>query len=98
LHLFPRLIDEYTEQDSLYRMLLQDYGNGPLRAHDVLEPVLINSFESGILHVPIGSPGILIERTAYGSQDTPIEYTKSVFRGDMCRFSIDLGVNKSHDG
>lgn len=98
LHLFPRLIDEYDEKDSLYRLLTEDYGNGPLRAHDVLEPVLINAFESGILGVPVGAPGILMERTAYGRQDVPIEHTKSIFRGDMCRFSIDLGVDKPHGG
>jgi len=96
LSVFPGLMSEYKEGDSLYELMTQKYESGPVRAHDVLETILINSFESEVLRVPVGSPAILIERVAYDQADTPVEFAKSVFRGDVSRFSINLEENNPY--
>jgi len=30
----------------------------------------------------------MIERTGYSAEDIPLEFTKMVFRGDLCNFSM----------
>jgi GntR family transcriptional regulator len=90
LDLFPGMLAEYRDEVGLYALLEGKYHNGPLHVSDTIEPILINEFESNTLGVEIGSPALLIERIAYGRGDTPVEFNKSVIRGDICRFSIDL--------
>lgn len=88
LQYFPNLLTEYKEHHSLYEMMQTRYGREVVRADDLMSPVLINPFESKALEVPVGSLGIIFERTGYGDHDIPLEYTKSVFRGDLCSFSL----------
>lgn len=90
LALFPDLIRDDHSQGSLYTLLTEKYGTEPVRAREFFEPVLINAFEAEVLHVPIGSAAMLAERIAYSAADIPIEFNRSVLRGDICRFSIDM--------
>ncbi len=90
LSIFPGLITEYHDEYGLYDLMEKLYNNSPIWAKDIIEPVLINKGESRFLGVPAGSVGLLIERIAYGNNDTPIEFNKSVLRGDMFRFSMIL--------
>ena len=73
-----------------WELLTEKYGAEPVRAREFFEPVLINAFEAEVLHVPIGSAAMLAERIAYSAADVPIEFNRSVLRGDICRFSIDM--------
>ncbi|MCJ7660664.1 MAG: GntR family transcriptional regulator [Anaerolineales bacterium] len=90
LSIFPGLITEYQDEFGLYDIMENLYDNSPVWAKDFIEPVLINKGESRILGVPAGSVGLLIERTAYGNDEIPIEFNKSVLRGDIFRFSMIL--------
>lgn len=90
LSLFPDLINVYDDETGLYKLLEIRYRNAPLWAQDFIEPVLITQEEANILGVPVGTAGLLIEHTAFGKDDIPIEFNKSVLRGDLCRFSIIL--------
>jgi len=90
LEFFPDLMTEYKEQNSLYETLVQRYQCEIVRTEDLLSPVLINPFESKALEVPVGSLGILIERNGFGPKNERLEFTKSVFRGDLCSFSLQF--------
>lgn len=90
LTLFPDLLDIYDERASLYDLLRTRYGRSPQHAHDVLIPALTGEAEADILGIEPGLPTIIVERTAYTADNTPVEFTRSTFRGDMCRFTIDL--------
>lgn len=90
LALFPHLLKEYDETASLYDLLQTRYGRPPQHAHDVLIPALTGEAEARVLGVDPGLPTIIVERTAYTADNTPVEFTRSIFRGDMCRFTIDL--------
>jgi len=94
---FPDFMRLYQSSHSLYELMHSAFDNGPVRAHDMLQPVLISAFESQVLQVSEGSPAILVRRVAYNRDDVPIEFTKSVFRGDLCRFSIEFKEKNSHD-
>jgi len=90
LRLFPELLMDDHGQGALYDLMRTKYGIEPARVHEFLEPVLINDFESEALQVPVGSAAMLAERIAYSIDDAPIEFNRSVLRGDMCRFSVDM--------
>ena len=90
LHLFPDILNDDLERNALYDLMTNKYDVEPIRAREYLEPTLINPFESDILGVSVGAPAMLLARIAYGPNDVPLEYNKSVMRGDMCRFYIDM--------
>jgi GntR family transcriptional regulator len=90
LVLFPGIIDDDLNKYALYELMTDKYNVEPIRAREYLEPTLLNEFESGVLEVPVGAPAMLIARTAYGANDVPLEFNKSIIRGDMCRFYVDM--------
>ncbi len=90
LTLFPGILHDDLDHVALYDLMVNKYNIEPIRAREFLEPTLINDFEAQVLGVPAGSPAMLIERTAYGANDVPLEFNKSVVRGDVCRFSVDM--------
>jgi GntR family transcriptional regulator len=87
--LFPDFLALFTDQIPLYDLLAKHYQHQVVRAEDMLEPVLIRSYEARLFEIPVGSLAFLIQRLAYDSQDRPIESTKSVFRGDLVNFAIE---------
>ena len=90
LHIFPNLLTKYNDQVGLYATLEENYQLEIIKAIDIFEPVLINPIESKMLETPVGSLGIALYRTGFGKADVPLEYTRSVFRGDLCSFSIEF--------
>ena len=92
---FPDLIHVYRDGLSLYELMDQRYRHRIVKAHDSLEPTLIQPFESRVLEVPSGTLGISVERIGYDAHDRPFEFTTMVFRGDLCTFSIDY-VKENH--
>jgi GntR family transcriptional regulator len=60
------------------------------RAKETFEPVLIRDYESRYLRVPEGYPALLLDRIAYDSQGRPVEFCRSIVRGDRCRFYTEL--------
>ncbi len=89
LELFPDLIAIYKDHLSLYEVMLSHYEHEVVKAHDVMGPILIKPSEANVLEIPVGTLGFLVERTGFDANDTPLEYTKMVFRGDLCNFTID---------
>lgn len=75
---------------SLYDLLAAKYGVTVVRAKEAFEPVLIREHESIHLKTEVGKPALLLERTAYDTNDTPVEFCISIVRGDRCRFYTDL--------
>jgi GntR family transcriptional regulator len=90
LSLFPRILEDDLNRYALYDLMTDKYQVEPIRAREYLEPTLINEFEAEALGVPVGAPAMLIARLAYGANDVPLEFNKSVIRGDMCRFYVDM--------
>ncbi len=88
--LFPDFLAVFTDQIPLYDLLAKHYDHEVVRAEDIIEPVLIRSNEARIFEIPVGSLAFLFQRLAYDAQDRPLESTKSVFRGDLVNFSIEM--------
>ena len=77
-------------QISLYDFLEQEFNIIIKRAIEAFEPVLIKSDESEYLQTEEGKPALLLERTAYDTNGVPVEFCRSIVRGDRCRFYTEL--------
>lgn len=88
--LFPGLTAQRLEENSLYDVMQSDYGLYVTKAKEIFEPVLIRDYESKFLHVEEGNPALLLERIAFESQGNPVEFCRSLIRGDRCRFYTEL--------
>lgn len=75
---------------SLYDLFLQQFNIVVTKAKEAFEPVLIRVDESEYLQTKEGSPALLLERTAYDSEGSPVEFCISIVRGDRCRFYTEL--------
>jgi GntR family transcriptional regulator len=74
---------------SLYELMRECYARGPTRATERLEAVPARAPEAKLLHVPVGSPLMLVERIAYDDAGTPVEYSKDRHRGDRTTFVVE---------
>lgn len=75
---------------SLYDLFTQEFNIVVTRAKEAFEPVLIRSEESKYLQTEEGLPALLLERTAYDVNGVPVEFCRSIVRGDRCRFYTEL--------
>ncbi|KEO83466.1 GntR family transcriptional regulator [Tumebacillus flagellatus] len=90
LHRFPELENETLHSTSLYKLLEEKYGLVIRYARQAIEVGLSRPTESDILGIPSGSAVLLIERTTFDADDEPIEYVKSVYRGDRYKLYAEL--------
>ncbi|WP_344875591.1 GntR family transcriptional regulator, partial [Nonomuraea antimicrobica] len=79
---------------SLYALLATRYGLEPRTAVEHLEPVIARPGEAAELGIEPGTPLMLIERTAYAADGTPVEYALDLFRPDRVRISVRSGVQE----
>jgi GntR family transcriptional regulator len=75
---------------SLYDLLEQQFNVVVTRAKEAFEPVLIRADESEYLQTKEGLPALLLERTAFDKEGNPVEFCRSIVRGDRCRFYTEL--------
>ncbi|WP_318245855.1 GntR family transcriptional regulator [Bacillus tianshenii] len=74
----------------LYDLLANEFETNVVSAKESFEPVLILEKEAIMLGVEKGNPALLLERVAFNGKKEPVEYCKSIVRGDRCRFYTEL--------
>jgi len=74
----------------LYDILQDEFQIVVTSAKETFEPVLVREEEHRYLEVEAGSPALLLERIAYDQTKTPVEFCKSIVRGDRCKFYTEL--------
>lgn len=82
----PRLRQELERRGSLYQTMRDAFGMTLSRAEDTVETALAGPEDAQLLAVDVGLPMLLIHRTGYDQSGRPVEWTRSVFRGDRFRF------------
>ncbi|MEV0619868.1 GntR family transcriptional regulator [Nonomuraea sp. NPDC050404] len=87
----PGLLEEDLT-GSLYALLATRYDLEPRTAVEHLDPVIARPAEAAELDVTPGTPLMLIERTAYAGDGTPVEHALDLFRPDRVRISVRSGV------
>lgn len=76
-------------EKSLYNVLQKEHGHIIKKTIEYLEIVTATKEVQKILEIPAGSPCFSLETYAYLEDQTVIEYSKTIFRGDMANFVIE---------
>lgn len=88
-----RLLPGITRRDfegSFYRVLEDRFGIVIDGGSQTLEPTVTDEEESALLGVPLHSPALFVERVTWTTGSVPVEYTRTMYRGDRYRFNVDL--------
>lgn len=75
---------------SLYQVLHETYGVALVRAEETIETVLASPAEAALLATGTGLPLLLLTRTSWDELGRPVEYVRSLYRGDRYRFVANL--------
>jgi GntR family transcriptional regulator len=86
--LFPD-IEDVDLCGSLYDLMGDGYGLRPVRAVEQLEVVPARASDARALGVREGTPLLLVERTAYAADGTPVEFARDRFRSDRTRLAAE---------
>lgn len=86
----PGLLDEDLERSSIYRLMERLHGARPVRATQTFEPIAAAAAEAALLDLTVGSPLMLVERTAWDGRGRAVEHARDLYRGDRSRFVAEL--------
>lgn len=89
--LCPGLTGSDLEAGSFYELLAERYGLEVTHGTQTIEPTVINAEECELLEVPLHSPAFLFELTTRVADGRPVEFVRSVHRGDRYKLQVDLG-------
>ncbi|HYE83361.1 MAG TPA: GntR family transcriptional regulator [Clostridia bacterium] len=81
---------EKLDNKSLYDILRNEYELNMDYAHQTIEAVILDEYESEILQVPQRSIALMLSRKTYLEGGKPMELTKAVYRGDKYKFEVVL--------
>ena len=87
---FPGLRARLARAESLYEVLDEHYGVHPEVADDTVETALASPAEAALLGVDTGLPLLLLSRHSFDHQGQPIEWARSLYRGDRYKFTARL--------
>ncbi len=90
-HLCPDLLDKYDfSQVSLYEVLRKDYNCTLVWADQIIETRLPEDHECKALELDRKQPVLSFTRVTFDDQDKPIEFVRSIYRGDQYQFRVVL--------
>ena len=87
---FPGLRARLARAESLYGVLDEHYGVRPEVADDTVETALASPAEAALLGVDTGLPLLLLSRHSFDHEGQPIEWARSLYRGDRYKFTARL--------
>ncbi len=85
--IFPGMLG-FDLQDSLYRLMEREYGLPPFSADEVIEPLNASAQQAELLHVTPESALLLVTRTSFSTDLTPVEFSRDYFRPDRTRIRL----------
>jgi len=86
----PDLIERGLLEDSLYKTLEVVYSLKLCWAKQVLVAKPADEYEARVLQIKVGQPLLAFERLTYLETGEPIEFVRSVYRGDKYKFVMTL--------
>lgn len=87
---FPGIAEELSAEISLYAILEQRFGVVPIEAEETIETVLAPPSASRLLGSDATTPMLLLTRSSRGADGRPVEYVRSLYRGDRFRLTAQL--------
>jgi len=89
-YLFPDMTKETIEGKSLYVVFKEKYGYNIKKAKQTIEPILLNEYESELLHQDNNALALMFRRITSMENEIPIEYTKAIYRSDKYKYEVIL--------
>lgn len=88
--IFPTLLGEDLENQSLYSVLENKYGIKLLWGERTIEAIAADSQDAKLLGISKGDPLLFLRSITYAEQDIPVEYYEAKHRADRTRFIARL--------
>ncbi len=92
---YPELLDHDFSIQSLYDVLSKQYQTHIVESEQTLEPTLLNPEESECFGLKAGQPAMLVHIITFTEGHVPVEFSKSVIRGDRCRYYFAANTQHS---
>lgn len=83
---FPGLRRQLDRHPSLYEALATAYDVHLAEAEETIETVLATPHDAQLLAVDVGVPLLSLSRHSFDSAGEPVEYVRSLYRGDRYKF------------
>jgi GntR family transcriptional regulator len=93
---FDGITAELGDNASLYQLFSSNYGVELASAEETIEAVIAEAREAGLLRCQIGMPLLMLSRRTLDVEGQPIEFVRSLYRGDRYRFQT--GLRRPHNG
>ncbi|MEU5683967.1 MULTISPECIES: GntR family transcriptional regulator [Streptomyces] len=87
---FPALRRSLVKYTSLYTALAEVYDVHLAEAEETIETSLATPREAGLLGTDVGLPMLLLSRHSLDGDGQPVEWVRSVYRGDRYKFVARL--------
>ncbi|MGB1010754.1 MAG: GntR family transcriptional regulator [Thiolinea sp.] len=87
-----RLVPEPEQLNGSLYEYLGEGGNRPVRATQRLRAVSCDTEQATFLRIPPASPVLYIERLSYHENGSPVEFTRSHYRGDSYDFISEMAI------
>ena len=87
---FPALRRSLVKYTSLYTALAEVYDVHLAEAEETIETSLATPREAGLLGTDVGLPMLMLSRHSLDSEGEPVEWVRSVYRGDRYKFVARL--------
>ncbi|MFP8883590.1 MULTISPECIES: GntR family transcriptional regulator [Streptomyces] len=87
---FPALRRSLVKYSSLYTALAEVYDVHLAEAEETIETSLATPREAGLLGTDVGLPMLMLSRYSRDTEGEPVEWVRSVYRGDRYKFVARL--------
>lgn len=87
---FPDIHKKLTENVSLYEVLEEEYGVVPDQGEETIETILASPATSRLLGTDSNTPMLMLTRSSRDADGQPLEYVRSLYRGDRFRLATRL--------
>ncbi|HVF47845.1 MAG TPA: GntR family transcriptional regulator [Pyrinomonadaceae bacterium] len=89
----PGLKDWDLKKNSLYQILIDNYGVQMHHASESLEAAIANKFIAKQLGIKVGAPVLLVQRLVFSDTNQPLESARTTYRADRYRATFYLAKN-----
>lgn len=88
--LCPQILEDDLEQNSVHSLLIDKYNIPLMRASHSIEARVLSEVETKLLQVKPGSAGFVVDRITYTSDNQPVTWYRTIYRGDEYRFTAEF--------
>ena len=88
---YPGLIDCDLSSSSLYAILTERYGAELFQGQETISVTYLDEWEACHLGGCVGNPAFFVRSVVSDRKGNPVEYCKTVIRGDKVRFACRHG-------